>query len=206
MKTRSTSRSAFISRSALIALPVLAGVLLGLFSVSSPPVAGSGNSAAQSKQKSSDGPTGTLQKMIVANGSVTMDLDLNRLNGISSAPGRLTALQFTVAANSFFSILVFDDLLRGPEQGSMALVLQNSAPALPLSLGGSVEQLVLEKLPSAAGFDLAVRDAKTGFTFFDIEGGQYDYNAQAKLLSIQGARLLLSRKFANTLAVPGMPE
>jgi hypothetical protein len=40
MKTRSTSRSAFVSRSALIALPVLAGVLLALFSVSSPPVAG----------------------------------------------------------------------------------------------------------------------------------------------------------------------
>jgi hypothetical protein len=27
-------------------------------------------------------PTGTLQKMIVENGSVTIDLDLNRLNGI----------------------------------------------------------------------------------------------------------------------------
>ena len=33
----------------------------------------SGNYAAQSKQKSSDASTGTLQKMIVENGSVTMD-------------------------------------------------------------------------------------------------------------------------------------
>ena len=44
----------------------------------------SGNYAAQSKQKSSDASTGTLQKMIVENGSVTMRLDLNRLNEISS--------------------------------------------------------------------------------------------------------------------------
>ena len=42
----------------------------------------SGNSVAGSKQKSPESQTGTLQKMIVADGSVTMDLDLNRLNGI----------------------------------------------------------------------------------------------------------------------------
>src|SRR5207302_10444921 len=69
--------------------------------------------------------SGTLQKMIVENGSVTMNLDLDRLNGLSSAPQQLVKLQFTVAANSFFSILVFNDLLRGPDQGSMALVAQN---------------------------------------------------------------------------------
>ena len=46
------------------------------------------NYAAQSKQNTSDAPTGTLQKMIVENGSVTMDLDLNRLNGISSIAAR----------------------------------------------------------------------------------------------------------------------
>lgn len=43
-----------------------------------PPTAWS-NSA---KNLDSRAPTGTLQKMIVENGSVTMDLDLNRLNGI----------------------------------------------------------------------------------------------------------------------------
>ena len=108
-----------------------------------------------------------------------MDLDLNRLNGISSAPQRLLKLQFTVAANSFFSILVFNDLLRGPDHGSMALVPQNSAPALPVSLGASIRQLVVEKLPSGAAFDLAVRDSKTGFVFFNVEGDQYDYDANA---------------------------
>src|SRR5204863_3203344 len=139
------------------------------------------NYAAQSKQKPSDAPSGTLQKMIVESGSVTMDLDRNRLNGISSTPQGAVTLQFTIAANSFFSILVFNDLLRGPDQGSMALIPQSSgrtgvnAPGyntLPVWLGASLKQLVIEKLASEAEFDLAVRDAKTGFTFFNIEGHQ----------------------------------
>ena len=58
-----------------------------------------------------------------------MELDLNRLNGISVAPQKQEQLRFDIAANSFFSILVFNDLLRGPEQGSMALVPQGSSPA-----------------------------------------------------------------------------
>jgi hypothetical protein len=69
-----------------------------------------------------EGGTGTLQKMIVQSGSVTMQLDLNRLNGINSVTASPTTLRFAVAANSFFPILVFNDLLRGPEPGSIALV------------------------------------------------------------------------------------
>ena len=61
------------------------------------------NYAAQSKLNTSDAPTGTFQKMIVQSGSVTMQLDLNRLNGISSAAGKPTTLRFVAAANSFFS-------------------------------------------------------------------------------------------------------
>src|SRR5881394_2352245 len=137
----------------------------------------SGNYAAQSKQKTSDAPTGTLQRMIVENGSVTMDLDLNRLNGISSGSASPATLQFAVAANSFFTILVFNDLLRGPDSGSMALILQDSPAAgvnapgysVPVSLAGTLKQLVVEKLPSGEAFDLAVRDSKSGFVFFNIQ-------------------------------------
>ena len=57
---------------------------------------------------------GTLQKMIVENGSVTMELDLNGLNGSNSLVARPVTLQFAIGANSFFPILVFNDLLRGP--------------------------------------------------------------------------------------------
>src|SRR6266576_5456686 len=134
------------------------------------------NSVAGSKQKSPDsqgGATGTLQKMIVESGSVTMDLDLNRLNGSSSLVARPAKLQFAIGANSFFPILVFNNLLRGPQPGSMALIPQNSvagvaavagigdagvsAPSysyLPAALTASLKQLVIEKLPSDKRYDL----------------------------------------------------
>ena len=91
----------------------------------------------------------------------------------------------------------------------MALALQNSlagvnAPgySLPAAISASLKQLVIEKLPSDAAFDLAVRDGKTGFTFFNIEGHQYDYDPNAQSLSITGGNLLVSQEFANALGRP----
>src|SRR5262245_53779095 len=158
--------------------------------------------AAQPASNSSDGPTGTFQKMIVESGAVTLNVDLSRLNGMGSASSRPSPLNFAIAANSFFPVLVVNDVLRGAEQGSIALVQQSSAPVLPLPLGASMKQLVIEKLPSGANFDLAVRDSKTGFTFFNIEGHQYDYDAAAGSLSIQGGRVLISQEFAKALGRP----
>src|ERR1700730_18954259 len=138
----------------------------------------SASQAAQSMVATAP-PTGTLQKMIVESGSVTMDLDLNGFNGSSSLVARPATLQFAVGANSFFPILVFNDLLRGPEPGSMALIpaglntVEAAGPAAPNSvsqvtrlplknlppvLAASLKQLVIEKLPSDRGHDLAVRD------------------------------------------------
>src|SRR5882724_3937595 len=130
--------------------------------------------------------TGTFQKVIVENGSATIDLDLNGLNGSGSLVARPVTLQFALGANSFFPILVFNDLLRGAEPGSMALISVEAAVSaagtsvsqatrLPLQLAASLKQLVVEKLSSGQGYDLAVRDGNTGFTFFNIEGHQYDY-------------------------------
>src|SRR5581483_11842703 len=194
--------------------------------------------------------TGTLQKMIVESGSVTMDLDLNRLNGInvpSQMEGRaprsqlvdanssnlgsasqgaaLQQMHFAIGANSFFPILVFNDLLRGPVPGSMTLVPVEAAasasrtdssrgePAagnsvlqairLPLQLSASLKQLAVEKLPSGRGFDLAVRDSNTGFTFFNIQGHQYDYDPAAQLLAITNGKLLVSKELANAMGRPG---
>ena len=73
---------------------------------------------------------------------------------------------------------------------------------LPPLLSASLKQLVVEKLPSGQEFDLAVRDAKTGFTFFNVEGHQYDYDAAAKSLSITDGRLLVSKEFANAMGKP----
>ena len=170
----------------------------------------SGNYAAQSKQKTSDAPTGTFQKMIVENGSVRMDIDLNRLNGINSLAATPFTLQFAAAANSFFPILVFNDLLRDHEPGSIGLMLQDSpAPAvnapgysLPTTLAASLTQLVIEKPAPDAAFDLVVRHAKTGFTFFYVQGHHYDYDVKAQLLSITAGQLLISKEFAKSLGRP----
>src|SRR6267143_384175 len=179
-------------------LTALALPLLSLLAI------GAGNYAVGPIQKTSDAPAGTLQKMIVENGSVTMDLDLTGLNPegfAGSLVARPTTLRFAVGANSFFPILVFNDLLRGSAPGSMALVPQN-VPAFPGALGASLNRLVVEKLPSGQGFDLAVRDGNTGFTFFNVEGHQYNYDANARGLSITNGRLLISKEFANALGRP----
>src|SRR5262249_22047100 len=141
--------------------------------------------ASQPKQNGSEAQTGTLQKMIVENAGVTIQLDLNGLNGSSSLVARPVTLHFEAAANSFFPVLVFNDLLRGLQPGSMALALQNSSSAevklpsysnLPAALRSSLRRLTVEKLPSGQGFDLAVRDSNTGFTFFNVEGHTYSYD------------------------------
>ena len=163
----------------------------------------SGNSAPQSPGKSPEGPTGTLEKMIVASGNVAIDLDLNRLKGIRSETqeSKRDTLRFEVGRNSFFTILVFNDVLRGPEPGSMELIWGNSV-ILPEPLNASSNQLVIEKIPSGEPFDLVVRDGKTGVVFFNVEGNLYEYDAAAHLLSINGGRLLISEEFANKLGRP----
>src|SRR5215472_14774672 len=162
------------------------------------------------KRKNENGETGTLQKMIVENADVTMQFDLNGLNGSGSLVARPVTLHFVAAANSFFPIAVFNDLLRGIEPGSMALAWQDSssdgvnAPGynLPAPLKTSLKRLTLEKLQLGQKFDLAVRDSSTGFTFFNIEGHQYDYDAKAQLLGITGGRLLISKELASALGRP----
>jgi hypothetical protein len=157
-----------------------------------------------------DAPTGTLQKMIVENGSVTMDLDFNQLNSESSrgaVAGDSQTLHFSTGANSFFPILVFNDQLRGPVPGSMALIPSRSgglqsAVSLPAALSASLKQLAVEKLPSGQGADLAVRDSNTGFTFFNIQGHQYDYDPAAQSLAITNGKLIVSKELANTMGRP----
>jgi len=61
---------------------MLSGLMLTLLLLFGPPEAGSSDFA---KGKSAvEAGSGTLQKMIVKSGSATMDINLNRLNGINS--------------------------------------------------------------------------------------------------------------------------
>src|SRR5436190_20375811 len=164
----------------------------------------SGISAVPSSGKSpAAAETGTLEKLIIGSGTVTMDLDLNRLsNGGSGAQqSKRETVRFDIGPNSFFTALVFDKALRGPEPGSMGLVWGN-ARVLPEPLNASANQLIIEKLPSDAGFDLAVRDGKTGFVFFNIDGHLYDYDAASRSLHIRSGRLLISEELAQQLGRP----
>ncbi|HUR99849.1 MAG TPA: hypothetical protein VMZ26_17430 [Pyrinomonadaceae bacterium] len=147
--------------------------------------------------------TGTLEKMIVADGSVAMDLNLSRLNGTSARAkeSRSSALRFDVEKASFFKALVFNGEFRGVLPSSMNLVPKSTA-ALPSKLDASYRQLVIESLPWGGQYDMAISDSKTGFVFFNIEGHQYEYNADSKSLSIQLGRLLISDAFAAELGRP----
>jgi hypothetical protein len=170
--------------------------------------AGDGTAATQKKKSPNDqNVNGTLQKMIVENASVTMQLDLNGLNGSDSLVARPVTLQFAAASNSFLPILVFNDLLRGLEPGSMNLVSAAvaNAPgynALPAALTSSLKKLALEKLPPGQDFDFAVRDSNTGSTLFNVEGQQYHYDAGAQSFTITGGKLLISKQFASILGIP----
>ena len=162
----------------------------------------SGNSAPSSPENNSQAATQTIERLIVASGTVVIDLDLNRLSGIASTgESKLETLRFDARPNSFFTILVVNNVLRGPESGAVELVATNST-FLPAPLNASSNRLVIEKLPSGEPFDLAVRDERTGFVFFNIEGNLYDYDSSARLLGIKGGRLLISDEFARKLGRP----
>jgi Carboxypeptidase regulatory-like domain len=147
--------------------------------------------------------SGTLEKMIVASGSVAMDLDLNRLNGTRAGAKepKSSVLRFDVESDSFFTVLIYNGELRGPLPSSMAIVPQGSA-ALPAKLKASYQNLVVENTPWGGQFDLVVRDGKTGFVFFNIEGQQFDYKSNERLLNVQTGRLLVSKEFAVELGRP----
>ncbi len=158
-----------------------------------------GISLAQNAKKSAEAPTGTLSTMIVAQGSVALNLDLNQLTG---APAQPAALRFQAAPDSFFPVVVFNDELRGPKPGSIGLKPEN-AMALPGKLNDAQKRLVIEKLDYEETFDLVVRDGKTGFAFFNVEGHTYDYDAATKTLRLSGGRLILTDAFAKSLGRPG---
>lgn len=147
------------------------------------------------------GDTGILEKMVAASGSVTVDLDLNRLNGKRSK-SRNGTLRFDVSSDAFFTSLAFNDEFRGTLPGTLGLVAKNSI-ALPAKLGASHENLVVETLPWGGHYEMVIRDGKSGFVFFNIEGQLYDYIATERKLNVNAGRLLLSDEFAAELGRPG---
>jgi glucose/arabinose dehydrogenase len=146
------------------------------------------------------GQTGTLEKLIVANGKVSMDLDVGRLNGLRGKP-KSTNFKFDVAENAFFTILVFNNDFRRAEPSSMVLTPQSTAVA-PAALSASFHQLRVESVSWSDQSELSIRDEKTGASIFDIQGHQYEYDAKTHSLNITDGRLLLSQDFARSLGRP----
>jgi hypothetical protein len=163
----------------------------------------SGISGPQTPAKSADARTSILEKMVVASGSVSLDLNLDRLNGTrsDSQEAKRDSFRFEVNPNSFFSVRVLNDVMRGAEPGSMGLIAKNSK-VLPDPLSASSNQLVIERTAPSEPYELVVRDGKTGFVFFNVEGNLYDYDAAMHAVSIHNGRLLISEELATKLGRP----
>ena len=157
--------------------------------------------AASSTSRAQEIQTGTLETMIVASGTISMDLNLSRLNG-AGTESKTEALRFQAAPNSFFPILVLNNELRGPKPGSIALTPESSAAVLPAALKAAFNQLVLERTDSGQSSEIVVRDARTGFVFFNVEGHEYAYDAAARSFQMTDGRLLISEGFAKNMGRP----
>lgn len=138
--------------------------------------------------------TGILEKMIVANGSVTMDLNMNGLNGArANAKGsRSSTISFDIERDSFFTVMVFNNELRGPLPSSMALIAKDGAQA-------RMQGLWIESVPfGSSTSELVVRDGN-GMALFNIEGQVMDYSYISRELAIGEARLVLTKEYATEL-------
>ncbi|MEQ1643212.1 MAG: dockerin type I repeat-containing protein [Pyrinomonadaceae bacterium] len=136
-----------------------------------------------------NGPTGTLEKLIVASGTVAMDLNLG---------DKTNRLRFDAERDAFFTVLAFNGELRGPTPSTLALIPKKAA-TLPGKLAESYNQLMIESLPYGGQYELAVRDSRSGYTFFYIEGNVYDFDPVTREMGFKEARLVLSPEFAGDL-------
>lgn len=153
--------------------------------------------SGQETEAGPQGETGKLEKMIVANGGVEMSIDLSRLGGKRSK-SQETTLRFASEPNAFFTIIAFNDEFRAALPSAMNLVPQDSL-AVPGRLGASFNQLSLEIAPFGSEYELVVRDSKTGFHFFNIEGHQFEYKPEGHVLTLLEGRILISKEFATEL-------
>lgn len=150
--------------------------------------------------RSSD--TGTLEKLVATSGAISMSLDLDRINGTGAKAAVPTILNFDVASDSFFTAMVYNGELRGTLPSSLGIVPKASS-FLPARLSSSYNQLVVESLPWGGNYDLVIRDAQTGYIFFNVEGYELSYDSAGYVLGFKGGRLLLSNEFATDLGRPG---
>lgn len=147
-----------------------------------------------------DGGTGTLKKMVPDGGDVALNLDLSKGFGQSRVRGASGEMKFSIPAESFLPILIFNDEVRTPLPGSMEL---RGSAQLPRGLKTSTRtsKLILEATPWGSDFEMVLRD-ENGMVFFGIEGLQYGYDPEQGVFSFENARLLMSPEYAKELGKP----
>lgn len=150
-----------------------------------------------------EGETGVLERMIVAKGRVTLDVDLSSLTRSSGKRGS-GPMVFDSVPDSFFSIAVFNNEFRSSLPGTLEMVPQESFD-LPGRLRGSFEKLMIERTGTGSDYELVVRDAEDGYTFFNIEGHEFDYDPASQRLVVKGGRVLLADQFAEDLGLRPEP-
>jgi len=151
------------------------------------------------QERAANSNTGTLEKMIVSEAAVGMNLNVARLEGRKAAKGRTDGtLRLTADRNSFFTYVIFNDEIRGPLPSAMRVTLDDIA-TLPSKLAPSSGQFLVEHLEFGGQYDLIVRDAHSGFVYFNVEGYEYEFEPYTDVLSIRNGRMLLSQEFANEL-------
>ncbi|MCZ2390439.1 MAG: carboxypeptidase-like regulatory domain-containing protein [Acidobacteria bacterium] len=131
--------------------------------------------------------------MLVESGTVSLRADLSKLN----ANAGTVIIDMPVKANSFFTVLVFNDELRGPNPGSMDLVGSFSGGRGRSAI--SLNDLVLENQAWEDGGDLVLRNARTGMVYFRVEGQEYTYNPMVRGLVASNGRLVVTNDFAASL-------
>src|SRR6188472_1810134 len=178
-----------ITRNLLVQLSLPA---LALFTAGSQPA------LAQNGESSPDAPSGIQEKIVASTGTVTLSVDWNRFGGNKGTVAKQAPLQFQIAPGSFFSAVVFNDEFRAVESGALSLVPAQGTTA-PDALKSSFKQLTLAKLPPGQPYELAVRDAQSGFVYFNVDRFEYRYQGGTRVLGLENARLLLSPEFAQQL-------
>lgn len=143
--------------------------------------------------------SGTQEKMIVSNGTVTINLDLAAVGGSANGKGsRSQTITFGTDRDSFFTVMVFKNELRGAMPSSMDIHPQ-TFPSIGGRLGTSLQNLAFVRNEWGSDYEFSIIDSKTGYVFFNIEGQRLEYTAENRTLNIEEGRLLLSTAFAAEL-------
>ncbi len=143
----------------------------------------------------------TYEKMTAASGTVSMKVDVNALYGSYTKEPVYTNIGFRAGTESFFTAIATDEEFRGLLPSSLHLQPEGES-AVPGKLGTSLGQLIVESTAFGSHYSLVLRDAKTGFAFFNVEGHEYIYQPLGRFLAIKGGRLLISKEYAEELGRP----